>query len=278
VTFETLVDAQTLREHLDDPAWIVIDCRHDLADYSAGARAHEREHILGAYFARVEDDLSGAKTGTNGRHPLPDPQAFAAFLASLGVNDDTQIVAYDNGVDMFASRLWFLARWIGHNAVAVLDGGIAAWKSAGFPLTDARSAQRAPGHVHARPSSIGTLDAAAVRDSLASETLTLLDARAPERYAGTVEPLDRVAGHIPGAKNRFYKANFNDDGTFKAPEVLREEFAWLGDASRVANYCGSGVSAAANLLAMHVAGLRDARIYPGSWSEWCSVPTNPVER
>ena len=278
MAFETLVDAQTLREHLDDPRWIVIDCRHDLSDHAAGARAHEREHIPGAYFTRVEDDLSGTKTGTNGRHPLPSPQAFAAHLASLGANDDTQIVAYDNGGDMFASRLWFLTRWIGHDAVAVLDGGIAAWKSAGFPLTDAPPARRAPGHLHARSSSIATLDAAAVRGALANDALTLLDARAPERYAGTVEPLDRVAGHIPGAKNRFYKANFNEDGTFKAPEVLREEFASLGDASRIVNYCGSGVSAAANLLAMHVAGLRDARIYPGSWSEWCATPSNPVER
>jgi thiosulfate/3-mercaptopyruvate sulfurtransferase len=278
VAFETLVDARTLREHLDDPAWIVIDCRHDLADHAAGARAHQREHVPGAYFARVEDDLSGGKTGTNGRHPLPEPHAFAAFLASFGVNDDTQIVAYDNGGDMFASRLWFLARWIGHSAVAVLDGGIAVWKSAGFPLTDVEPARRPQGNLHARPSLIGTLDAAAVRDALANDTLTLLDARAPERYAGTIEPLDRVAGHIPGAKNRFYKANFNDDGTFKAPTVLREEFAPLGDAARVANYCGSGVSAAANVLAMHVAGLRGARIYPGSWSEWCSDPTNPVER
>lgn len=272
-----LVDARTLRDHLDDPQWIVVDCRHDLADHSLGEKAYVREHLPGARFAHLERDLSGEKTGTNGRHPLPQPNDFAALLASFGANDDSQIIAYDNGGDMFAARFWFLCRWIGHESVAVLDGGLTAWKDAGFPLTG-EMPKPAVGSITVGKPLDPPLDARAVRDALDDANAMLLDARAPDRYAGVTEPLDPVAGHIPTARNRFFKANFASNGRWKSPDELRAEYASYGDASSVVNYCGSGVSAAVNLLSMHAAGLKGARIYPGSWSEWCANPNNPTEK
>lgn len=275
--FTALVDAQTLRAHLDDPAWIVVDCRFDLADTAAGDNAYATSHLPGARYAHLDRDLSGEKTGKNGRHPLPDPTAFAALLASFGATDRSQIVSYDNGGDMFAARFWFLCRWIGHESVAVLDGGLNAWNDAGFPLT-ADVANVTPGSVTAGAPLDTPLDARAVRDALDTASATLLDARAPDRYAGKTEPLDPVAGHIPTARNHFFKENFAPNGRWKSPEDLRAAYASYGDASRVVNYCGSGVSAAVNLLSMHAAGLKGARIYPGSWSEWCANPNNPTER
>lgn len=272
-----LVDAQTLRDHLDDPQWIVVDCRFDLAHIAAGENAYASAHLPGARYAHLDRDLSGEKTGSNGRHPLPDPVGFAALLAAYGASDASQIIAYDNGGDMFAARFWFLCRWIGHESVAVLDGGLNAWKDAGFPLTtDVPKPTRgriAVGNPLDQP-----LDARAVRDALDNASATLLDARAPDRYAGATEPLDPVAGHIPTARNRFFKENFAANGRWKSPDELRAAYASYGDASSVVNYCGSGVSAAVNLLSMHAAGLKGARIYPGSWSEWCANPNNPTEK
>lgn len=272
-----LVDAQTLRDHLDDPQWIVVDCRFDLAHIAAGENAYASAHLPGARYAHLDRDLSGEKTGSNGRHPLPDPVGFAALLAAYGASDDSQIIAYDNGGDMFAARFWFLCRWIGHESVAVLDGGLNAWKDAGFPLTtDVPKPTR--GRIAVGNPLDPPLDARAVRDALDTASATLLDARAPDRYAGATEPLDPVAGHIPTARNRFFKENFAANGRWKSPDELRAAYASYGDASRVVNYCGSGVSAAVNLLSMHAAGLKGARIYPGSWSEWCANPNNPTEK
>ena len=276
--FTTLVDVATLREHLDDPQWIVIDCRHALADFSAGRREYDEAHVPGAFFADVETDLAGEKTGTNGRHPLPDRQSFVGFLRRLGVSTDTQIVAYDNGADMFAARLWFLARWIGHANVAVLDGGLTAWREANAPLTADPTPTRKRGNLIAGGAMTGTLDAAAIARGLNSDEMVLLDARAPERFSGDVEPVDPVAGHIPGARNRWYKSNFDDRGRWKTPERLNAEFSRFGEPSSIVNYCGSGVSAAVNSLALTVAGLDGSRLYPGSWSEWCSDPKRPTEK
>jgi len=272
-----LVDAQTLRDHLDDPTWIVVDCRHDLTDHSVGEKAYAQSHLPGARFAHLERDLSGEKTGTNGRHPLPQPSDFAALLASFGANDGSQVVAYDDGGDMFAARFWFLCRWIGHEGVAVLDGGLITWKDAGFPLTASLPKPQIGSITVGKPLD-PPIDARAVRDALDTASATLLDARAPNRYSGETEPLDPVAGHIPTARNHFFKKNFTPNGRWKSPEELRAEYAAYGDASRVVNYCGSGVSAAVNLLSMHAAGLKGARIYPGSWSEWCANPNNPTEK
>jgi thiosulfate/3-mercaptopyruvate sulfurtransferase len=275
--FATLVDIATLTEHLGDKGWVIVDCRHTLADFSAGLAEYESSHIPGAYFANVETDLAGEHTGKNGRHPLPDREDFVALLRRMGVSPDTQIVAYDAGADMFAARFWFLARHFGHRNVAVLDGGWKAWLAAGGPTT-AEIPPKARGSFVASESLDGTVNAAGVVRSLGSEDALLLDARAPERYDGEVEPLDPIAGHIPGARNRWFKKNYDDRGFWKTPERLYAELSPLGEPSSVVNYCGSGVSAAVNVLAFEIAGLSGARIYPGSWSEWCALHPDRVER
>lgn len=272
----TLVDAATVHEHLDDPSWVFIDCRHALADFSLGRKLYEESHIPGAFFADTETDLAGAKTGSNGRHPLPDPQAFAEFLASIGVSDKTQIVAYDAGGDMFAARLWLLCRWIGHKDAAVLDGGFAAWTSAGYNVTAEPPIARRVGNIHVKLDDALVVDAAHVLRHLRNAQMQLVDARGADRFRGENETIDPVAGHIPGARNRPFKENFGADLRFKSSDELRRAFAAFGEPSHIVHQCGSGVSAAANLLAMEVAGLEGSRVYAGSWSEWIADPSRPV--
>ena len=275
MAYTTLVDAATVAAHLDDPAWVVVDTRHALADFGLGRRLYNQAHLPGAFFADVESDLAGAHTGRNGRHPLPEPDVFAAFLRGAGVNDDTQIVAYDAGGDMFAARLWFLCRWIGHGAVAVLNGGIAAWTAGGYPTTSQLPAPRS-GTItaHVRPGLV--VDAAYVRTHLGDPRVQLVDARAADRFAGENETVDPVAGHIPGARNRFFRENFEPDGRFKSPDDLAAAFRALGKAEAIVHQCGSGVSGAVNMLATEIAGLHGTRLYAGSWSEWIADPTRPV--
>ncbi len=276
MAFTTLVDARTVHEHLDDPSWAIVDCRHALADFSLGRKLYEESHIPGAFFADVEHDLAGEKTGYNGRHPLPDPEDFAAFLESIGVNDKTQIVGYDAGGDMFAARLWFLCQWIGHKAAAVLDGGFAAWTGNGYDVTAAPSSVRGTGNVHVKLDDSLVVDAAYVMRHLRNSTMHIVDARAADRFRGENEIVDPVAGHIPGARNRPFKENFSSDLRFKSPDELRRMFDVFGEPSRIVHQCGSGVSAAANKLAMEVAGLEGSRLYAGSWSEWIADPSHPV--
>jgi thiosulfate/3-mercaptopyruvate sulfurtransferase len=275
VAFTTLVDAATLGSHLDDPAWVVVDCRHALGEFSRGRRLYDEAHIPGAFFADAERDLAGPHTGSNGRHPLPDPNAFAAFLRGIGVNDTTQIVAYDAGGDIFAARMWFLCRWIGHDACAVLDGGLAGWITSGYPVTTALPAAR-NGTIQARVHPEFVVDAPYVLAHLDDPHVQLIDARAADRFAGRNETVDPVAGHIPGARNRFYKDNFSDDGRFKPSPDLRAAFEPFGPAESIVHQCGSGISGALNLLAMEIAGLRGARLYAGSWSEWIADPSRPI--
>jgi thiosulfate/3-mercaptopyruvate sulfurtransferase len=271
----TIVEPATLLEHLGDPNWVIIDCRHTLADFSAGRRAYDEAHIPGAFFADVENDLTGRKHAKSGRHPMPERDRFVDFLRELGVNDDTQVVAYDAGADMFAARPWHLARWIGHNAVAILDGGWSAWVAAGYPVTAEIPERPRPGKIAVRAERVAALDADAVHKSLDAREHTLLDARGAERYAGEQEPIDPVAGHIPGARNRWFKDNF-EDGRLKSPEQLRSEFASFGEPHRIVHYCGSGVSAAVNVLAMEHAGMSGSKIFAGSWSEWITDPSRPI--
>jgi thiosulfate/3-mercaptopyruvate sulfurtransferase len=278
VTFTTAIAPQELDARLGDPHLVVIDCRHALLDFALGRRLYDESHIPGAFFADVERDLAGQKSGTNGRHPLPDPQEFARYLRERGVDDATQIVAYDGGGDMFAPRFWFLARWIGHEAVAILDGGFTAWNLAGYPVDaePARDAREGTLTVTLHPEYL--VDTSYVERNLHAGELQLLDARARERFSGETEPIDPVAGHIPGARNRWFKENFRADGTLKSPEELRGEFADAGlDPERTVHQCGSGVSAAAAHFAMHHAGLEGSRVYNGSWSEWVADPARPIE-
>ena len=275
--YRTLVAVEELAQHVNDPQWVVVDCRHSLQDFESGRRQYIEGHIPGAFFADVERDLAGEKTGKNGRHPMPELARFAEFLRELGVTNETQIVAYDAGGDMFAARMWFLCRHAGHDAVAVLDGGIAAWIAAGKPLSTEEPARRAKGSFQPNPRRELTVDAGAVLASLNDNAFSVLDARGADRFAGQNETIDPVAGHIPGALNRPFKENFDERGHFKQPAQLRDEFAQLGvHPKRIVHQCGSGVSAAVNLLAMEHAGAQGSRIYPGSWSEWIADPARPV--
>ena len=274
------VQPEALARHLGHADWIVIDCRHDLANPAKGREQYAAGHVPGAFFASLDDDLAGRKSGRNGRHPLPDVATFAAFLNRCGVGPGKHVVVYDDMNGNFAVRLWWMLRWLGHDDVAVLDGGWPAWVAAKLPVSTDTPAPRQGTFVpRARPDA--TVDATTVEHVRQDPSRRLLDARAPERYAGKVEPLDPVAGHIPGAVNRFWKDNLAPDGRFKAPAALREEFDRLLEgrsADDVVHSCGSGVTACHNAFAMALAGLPMGKLYPGSWSEWCSDPTRPVAR
>jgi thiosulfate/3-mercaptopyruvate sulfurtransferase len=280
--YTTLIDAAALAAHVDDPAWVIVDCRHDLLDLAAGRAAYAAGHIPHAAFADVETQLSGAKRGADGafrgRHPLPEKDAFVELLRSLGVNDGSQVVAYDAHGGMFAARLWWMLRWIGHEAVAVLDGGVPAWQAAGQPLVMEASPPRRRGQIALRASLVTTVDVNDVLRNVEYGGRTVVDARAPDRFRGENETIDPVGGHIPGARNRFFKDNLQADGRFKAPEQLKAELgAAVGDPKDAIMQCGSGVTACHNLLALEVAGIPGASLYPGSWSEWSADPARPVK-
>lgn len=279
--FTTLIEPAALAAHIDDADWIVVDCRHDLVNLAAGREAYAAGHIPNAVFADMETGLSGAKRAPDGifrgRHPLPEQDAFIELLRGWGVNDGTQVVAYDAHGGMYAARLWWMLRWIGHEAVAVLDGGLPAWQAAGQPVVTDVPAVRARGSIAARSSLTTTVDVEAILHNVEHGGKTIVDARAPDRFRGENETVDPVGGHIPGAKNRFFKDNLQADGRFKSPEQLKAEFAVaVGDPRDAIMQCGSGVTACHNLLALEVAGLPGAALYPGSWSEWSADPKRAV--
>jgi thiosulfate/3-mercaptopyruvate sulfurtransferase len=271
----TLIAATDLAAHMADPNWVVVDCRHDLMNLEAGRTAYNAGHLPGARFADMETQLSGAKYDEHGkfrgRHPLPERKALLETLRNWGISDDTQVVAVDAHGGMYAARLWFLLRWVGHEAVAVLDGGMQAWEALGHGLETAIPSP-APGNITLQPALVDTVDA--------NQVLVhgnVVDARAPDRFRGENETIDPVGGHIPGAKNRFFKDNLAADGRFKDAAQLRAELApVVGDAQGAVMQCGSGVTACHNLLALEVAGMPGAKLYPGSWSEWVSDPARPV--
>ena len=279
---QTLISAADLAAHIDDPAWVVVDCRHDLMNLAAGRDGYAAGHLPGAVFADIETVLSGAKVGSDGafrgRHPLPEKEALTDALRGFGIDDTTQVVAYDAHGGMFAARLWWLLRWLGHEAVAVLDGGMAAWEAASQPLTtEVRTRPR--GALSVRAPFVPTVTVREVLDNLESGKRIVIDARAADRYRGENETIDPVGGHIPGAKNRFFKDNLGPDGRFKDAAQLREEFgALIDDPAAAIMQCGSGVTACHNLLALEVAGLPGAALYPGSWSEWVGDPARPVAK
>jgi thiosulfate/3-mercaptopyruvate sulfurtransferase len=278
--YTTLISAADLAAHVDDPRWVIVDCRHDLMNLAAGREGYAGGHLPNAVFADMESELSGEKRGADGvfrgRHPLPSRAALIETLRGWGVNDDSQVVAYDAHGGMFAARLWWLLRWVGHPAVAVLDGGMAAWQAQGLPLSTA-AAWRTRGAIGERASLAPTVSVDEVLANLGSRERTVIDARAPDRFRGENETIDPVGGHIPGAKNRFFKDNLQADGRFKDTAQLKADFAPLvGEPSKAVMQCGSGVTACHNLLALEVAGLPGAALYPGSWSEWCADSSRPV--
>jgi len=278
---KTLITATELIEKLRSAAPpLLLDCGFDLADTAAGERAWREGHLPGAHYVHLERDLSGDKYDAaghfRGRHPLPDRGAFAQTMAALGITPRSAVVCYDAQGGPYAARAWWLLRWIGHTDVAVLDGGVAAWRHAGGTLTrEAAAVQAAPPYPVAAPA-LTTIDATTLMAGLGR--LRLIDARAGERFRGEVEPLDKAAGHIPGARNRPFKDNLTADGRFKSAAALRAEWLPLlagADAAQVVHQCGSGVTACHNLLAQAHAGLGDSVLYPGSWSEWSADPSRP---
>ena len=282
MAFRTLISTDALAARLGDPAFRIVDCRFKLDDVEWGERVWKAGHIPGAAYAHLDRDMSGPKTGKNGRHPLPEVAALARTLGRLGITSGTQVVAYDQDNGMFASRLWWLLRWLGHDASAVLDGGLAKWTAEGRPLSrpDEQKAQNEPVEFEPTLHSGMTVTADEVAALRLDPDWRLVDSRAPERYRGEIEPMDPVAGHIPGAANHFFQQNLGERGIFRTPEDLRARFSPVLGAvapSHVVLYCGSGVQACQNLLALEHAGVSGAKLYPGSWSEWCSDPTRPVE-
>jgi thiosulfate/3-mercaptopyruvate sulfurtransferase len=274
VAFQTLIDVGSLRSLLGKPGLIVVDCRFDLQDPDAGRNAFLQGHIPGAVYADINRDLSAPIDAHTGRHPLPEAEVFATFVGRLGVTPETQLVAYDGGNGSFAARFWWMSRWIGHFAVAVLDGGYKAWMSG----DDSHNAERLSLGTAGR--SVAVVTAAEVIEALQSPATTLVDARAPERFAGTVEPIDTVAGHIPGAINHPFTQNLDPSGRFLPPDELRRRWqATLAGRSpdRLIAMCGSGVTACHNLLSLEIAGLVGASLYAGSWSEWIRDPRRPVK-
>ncbi|MBE0621360.1 MAG: sulfurtransferase [Burkholderiales bacterium] len=275
----TLVNTAELAAHIDDPAWVIFDCRHDLGKPDAGAQAYATAHIPGARFLHLDRDLSAPPTGKNGRHPLPDPQVFMRTLGAAGVDSTKQVVAYDAQTGVYAARLWWMLRWLGHENVAVLDGGYARWTQEGRTLT-AAVPQSAPARFAGQPRAMW-VDADDVMSSLARPGRVLIDARSADRFRGENETLDPVGGRIPGSLNRFFRENLGANACFKPAADLRQAFgAMLGmtPSGAVVHSCGSGVSACHNLLAMEIAGLPGSRLYPGSWSEWCSDPRRPADK
>lgn len=280
MSYRTLIDVATLADRLGDPDWRVVDVRHLLSDPAAGERAYLAGHLPGAAFLHLDRDLSGPMNRRNGRHPLPDPEALAARFGQVGISEKTQVVVYDDAGGMIAGRLWWLLRWLGHERVALLDGGFPAWVAAGRPVSRELVTPN-PNRFVARMNPKMLVDVGQVAANLDQPEFVLLDARSPDRFRGENETLDPVGGHIPGARNRFLKDNLGPDGRMKSREQLRAEFAAvLGEfsADRVVHQCGSGVSACLNMIAMEHAGLGGSRLYAGSWSEWCSGFDTPEAR
>jgi thiosulfate/3-mercaptopyruvate sulfurtransferase len=276
----TLISTDVLAEDLVNQSWLIADCRYNLNDETWGRAQYEAAHIPGAVFVDVAHDLAGRRTGTNGRHPLPSVQDMAATFGRLGIADDIQVIAYDQEAGAFASRLWWMLRYVGHDAVAVLDGGFAKWTGEGRPVRGGIDTRRST-RFTARPRKDMLVTVDDTSAHLGDPSVLLIDARSPDRYAGKPDPLDTIYGHIPGARNRYYRHNVTDTGTMRSGRELTNDFEQVlagSPASQAVMYCGSGITACHNLLAMEHAGLRGARLFAGSWSEWESDPTRPVER
>ncbi len=273
--YKTLISPQTLAENIGKPDWVIVDCRFSLADTAAGYQIYQQAHIPGAVYAHLDDDLSSAPVTDHGRHPLPTPQRLAQLFSHLGIDEMSQVVVYDDAGGMIASRLWWELRYMHHDAVAVLDGGWQAWQAAGLPTKSGIETNGAA-QFSGRPNPKWLVTLGEVPDQP-----LLIDSRGPERYRGETEPIDAQPGHIPGAVNLPFADQLDENGRFLPPEQLKARLtAVLGNVAPEAAtfYCGSGVSACVNLLAMAHAGLGNGRLYVGSWSEWSSDPTRPVAK
>jgi thiosulfate/3-mercaptopyruvate sulfurtransferase len=279
--FTTLIDVQELQARAGAAEWVILDCRSDLTHPERGRQAFLDGHIPGARYVDLNGDLSSAITADSGRHPLPDPQEFAARVGSWGIGNDTQTVVYDDANAAYAARVWWMLRWIGARRVAVLNGGIAAWRAAGGSLQVGDDVAATPRRFTASVQGDWVLTTEQVIAALRGPDALLVDARAAARFAGTVEPIDPVAGHVPGARNFPFADSVQQDGRLLEPAVLRQRWQQFLDGrspQAVISMCGSGVTACHHLLTLQVAGLPGARLYAGSWSQWIRDPTRPVAR
>ncbi len=271
--YTTLIDSYSLLGILDNPDLLIFDARYDLADKSAGEQAYLQAHIPGAIYVDLHDDLSRPPATNKGRHPLPTAEAINALFSELGIQAESQVIVYDNAFGAFAARLWWMLRYMQHVKVAVLDGGWQAWIDAGYP-TDSENVLRSKCHFEK-----SALSGDVIGIEQVGNARLLIDSREPARYRGESEPIDKAAGHIPGALNRFWKDNLSENGSFKEKETLRREFEGIMGDTPVEEsvfYCGSGVTACHNLLAAVHAELKQPKLYAGSWSEWSSYPDKPV--
>ncbi len=274
--YDTLIEPKVLFGHLDHSNWCAIDCRASLTDLDFGRAAYMAGHVPGAVFADLATDLSSPQiAGVTGRHPLPDPRILADTLGRWGIGGDTQVVVYDARNGAYAARAWWLLRWLGHAAVALMNGGISAWESAGYPLRSGTE-RRVAGRFPTRPTLTRTVSAADILER--SATMELIDARSEARFLGDIEPIDPVAGHIPGARCEPFERNLDDADRFVSVAALRRRFEATDPAKERVSYCGSGVTACHNILAMRHAGLPEAALYPGSFSEWIADPRRDVAR
>ncbi len=277
--YQTLITTEELVPNLSSADWAIVDCRFSLQQPEQGRQAYLQAHIPGAVYAHLNEDLSGdLAPGTTGRHPLPTPEAFAQTLSNWGIDGSVQVIAYDGGDgSMAAARLWWMLRWMGHDAVAVLDGGLRAWQQGGHPVAtgvERRASRTFTPQVRGELAATTDEIAASLHDS----TFCLVDVRAAERYRGEQEPIDPVAGHIPGAVNLPFAVTLDADGRFLPPEALRARFQQLfgnTPSEQAVFYCGSGVTSAHTLLALAQSGLGNGRLYAGSWSEWIADPSRP---
>ncbi|MFC0683251.1 sulfurtransferase [Novosphingobium clariflavum] len=279
MTYRTLISVAELHALLAAGGEILIlDCEFELGMPDKGREVYLAGHLPGARYAHLDDDLAAPSDGTNGRHPLPSPVAFAAWLRRQGLKQGQQVVACDSSGGAWAARAWWLLNWVGHDAVAVLDGGKQAWTEAGLPVETGPAGPVRPGDFAAQPPLVAApVSAAEVLANIEGAAAQVIDARDPLRFRGDPNPIDPVAGHIPGARNRFFRDNLGPDGRFRPAAELAEAFLRLLGGKPAVLSCGSGVTACHNALAMAHAGLSGARLYPGSWSEWIADPAHPVE-
>jgi thiosulfate/3-mercaptopyruvate sulfurtransferase len=278
MTFSTLLSTEELSTHMHDPEWVIVDCRFELSIPDRGHDQYLVGHIPGAVYAHQNKDLAGEVTSQTGRHPLPESNAFIQRLSDWGIGPQTQVIAYDESDGSKAARLWWLLQYYGHTRAAVLDGGLAAWIQSGFAM-QSREEHNLPATFSGEPHPEMVADLACVELARQDPDWLVIDARTPERYSGAIEWVDPVAGRIPGSINYYFGNCVLPDGRFKPAEELRQEFVALvgkRPMEHVIVYCGSGVTACSNLLAFEYTGLRGARLYPGSWSEWIRNPANLV--
>jgi thiosulfate/3-mercaptopyruvate sulfurtransferase len=275
---DTIISTKVLAQHLTDPDWVIVDCQFDLANPDWGYQEYLHAHIPGAAYAHLDRDLSGEKTVSTGRHPLPKPESFVKACSSWGIDDTKQVVVYDSMGGAYAARLWWLLHDYGHDNVAVLDGGWQKWLLEGRPVKIGEEKPK-PSKFSGTPGMMPVISSTELKESLQDGQQVILDARSPERFAGLVEPIDPVAGHIPGAINRFHGINLGPENVFLPPDQLKKEYLQIfqnANPQKAIVYCGSGVTSCHLILAMKIAGLPSPRLYPGSWSEWIRDPHNPI--